>query len=343
MMMLTLAWLVGLMVMFIFMRNSSEPSWREKYVAEANIRRAIAYRVVDAAGGTVAEYGHGHGTDSDNQAMAAESLGAAPYGLPDQGGSLSTDALPGAKLPGNLSQIDLERQRGTGQDLAMEEAKQAAIAQNKELNSAIANALRKRREHEARVDAVREAARTFAAQMESFQYSIAADQQRVFNLDFEIHRLMIETDALTSELAQVKNDIERVNGQSITLEDSYYELSKSYDRTIKVLAWYEQAVPNLRQIADTAGSGWLRGKVVAVGDDPRTGIVSISVGSQEGVKVNQIFTIFRNEKFVARMVVESVKANIAVGRVLDEFKGTIVAEGDSVKTAEVYGGATMKK
>jgi hypothetical protein len=79
MLMLTLAWLVGLLVTFIFMYTSTEPSWRDKFVAEANIRRAIAYRYVDIKGGIVAERGHDKGPSTDDTGLTPESLGAAPY------------------------------------------------------------------------------------------------------------------------------------------------------------------------------------------------------------------------------------------------------------------------
>lgn len=343
MMMLTLAWLVGLMVMFLFMNNAEEPSWREKFLAEANTRRAIAYRYVDIKSGMVAEYGHSHGPNADTQSMTPESLGAAPYGLPDQGSSLSTDPLPGSLVPGEASLIETERRAGQALDASFTESEEAANAAIRTLNDEIKAFQRARRTAGARLGSVRESARQFALNMKSMQYIIASTQQRMFNLDFEIHRALVERAALAAELAQVMNDIRRIDGQSMTLEDSYYELTKSYDRAIKVLAWYEQMVPNLRQMADTAGPGHLRGRVVGVGSDPRTGFVSISLGAQSGVKVGQLFTVFRNERFIGRMKIEHVQAKVATGRMTEEFRGVVVAEGDSVKTAEVFGGATLNK
>lgn len=345
MLMLTLAWLVGLIVTFIFMSNTSEPSWREKFIAEANIRRALAYRYVDIMGGSVAERGHQGGADSSNASLPAESIGAAPYGLPDeQANAGSTDPLPGAKVPDGNSLLKQEEAEGAKQADNFELAKQTAIQDINTLRTDIATAQRNRRIHDAKLAEVREAARMFAAEMQSYRYIIASFQQKVFNLDYEIQRVMIEKDSLIAELAQVENDIRRIDGQAMTLEDGYYEISKLYDRTIKILAWYEQSDPNLRLMADTAGRGWLRGKVVAVGSDPRTGVLSISIGRNEKVQVNQVFTIYRNDKFVARMVVENVSHNTSTGRLLEEFRGrAFVAEGDSVKTAEPFGGAALRR
>lgn len=337
MMMLTLAWLVGLFVMFMFMGNSSEPSWREKFIAERNVRRAIAYRYVDIKGGMVAESGHGFGQDADNDSMTPESLGNAPI----EGASPPTDPLPGTKVVQSL--LKVERDAGSAQSGNFEAAKSSVEATNTQLMQDIVTFQRSRREHDQRLAAVRESARKFATQMDSFRHVLASDQQRMFNLDYEYHRAMVETDALKAELAQVQNDIARADSQAMTLEDVYYELAKSYDKTVRILSWYEQAAPDLRQMADTTGRGWLRGKVVAVGGDPRTGVVSISIGEHEGVKVGQRFTIFRNGSFVAKMIVENVQKNGATGRLLEEFRGTVIAEGDGVKTSEAFGGASLRK
>lgn len=345
MLMLTMAWLVGLFVTFMFMNGSSEPTWREKFVGEANVRRAIAYRYVDIMGGSVAERGHQSGLDSSNASLAAESIGAAPWGLPDEGQSGgSTDALPGAKVPPANSLLKEEERSGQQQNDNFELAKQTAIQDITNLRNDIATAQRNRRIHDAKLAEVREEARKFAAEMQSYRYIIASFQQKVFNLDYEIQRVSIEKDSLIAELAQIENDIRRINEQAMSLEDSYYEFTKAYDRTIKILAWYEQADPNLRLMADTAGPTWLRGKVVAVGEDPNTGVVSISLGRHEKVQVNQVFTIYRNDKFVARMVVEHVSHNRATGRLFEEYRGRVfVVEGDSVKTAEVFGGALLRR
>jgi hypothetical protein len=338
MLMLTMAWLVGLFVTFIYMSADTEPSWRDKYVAEANIRRALAYRVVDIQGGIVAERGHDKGPDSDNQSLQAESIGAAP------GATGSTDPLPGAVIRDADSLISIERRMGTEMSANLDAAKAQAAADIERLKTEIAQLQRQRRIEDQKLAQVRESSRVFAAQMQSYRYIIASFQQKVFNIDYEIQRLLIEKDALTAELAQIRNDVRRIEGQQFTLEDSYYELAKSYERTIRVLAWYEQADPDLRRLADTAGRGWLRGKVISVGPDPRTGVVSISLGRHEGVFVGQTFTIYRNDQFVARMVVESVRANVSLGRLEKDFRNrAFIREGDGVKTAEPFGGATLRR
>lgn len=337
MLMLTMAWIVGLLVTFVYMSSSAEASWREKFVAEANIRRAIAYRYVDIKGGIVAERGTEKGADADNVGLAPESLGAAPYGLPDDGGTApgGTDPLPGAKVSPAQSLIAIERDKGKKQMGNFDGSKQDAVAAITQLREDIANANRNRRFQDARLSEVREAARLFAAEMQSYRYIIASFQQKVFNLDYEIQRAMIERDALKAELAQVANDIQRIDGQQLTLEDSYYEQSKGYEKTIRILAMYETGDTNLRLLADTTGRGWLRGKVVGVGNDPRTGVVSISLGSNEGVFEGQAFSIFRDGAFVGRMVVQDVRANVATGQLAKEFRGKrVVLSGDNVKTSE---------
>lgn len=336
MLMLTMAWLVGLLVVFAFLINE-DSGWRDKFVAEANIRRAIAYRHVDIAGGVVAERGHAKGVDTDDATLVPENMGTAPYGLPGESASApgGTDPLPGAKVAVSASQIQLERDEGAGMGGNFETAKQAVKDRIDELREQIVEYQRQRRLQDARLADAGQAARGFALTMTGFRYTIASLQQRVFNLDYEIQRAMIERDALTAELAQVENDLSRIDGQQVALEDSYYNLGKEYDRTIRVLAWYEQADPNLRKMADSTGRGWLRGKVIGVGDDPRTGVVSISLGGNEGVFEGQAFSIYRNGSYVGKMVVENVRPNVSIGRLEERFRGKrMVLENDSVKTAE---------
>lgn len=344
MLMLTMAWLVGLVVTFLFMINDPEPDWRDKFVAEANVRRAIAYRYTDIVGGTVAERGHDKGDNkkSGENQLDAESLGVAPYGLPDEGGSGgSTDPLPGAKIRKADSLIAIATKQGQDQGVAFRATKDDTAVAISELREAIATAQRQRRGADSKLAQVREASRMFAAEMQSYRYIIASFQQKVFNLDYDIQRVLIERDALTAELAQVNNDLKRIEVQQLELEDAYWDVSKDFDRTVRLLGRYTATDPNLARMADATGRTWLRGKVIGVGGDPRTGVVSISLGTNEGVQENQVFTIFRNEKLVGKMRVESVQANTAVGRLLPEFRGkAIVMENDAVKSAETFGGVT---
>jgi hypothetical protein len=343
MLMLTLAWLVGLIITFLFLDRQGENDWRDRYIAEANIKRALTYRYVDLAGGRVAESATDKGFQNAEVALQAESIGAAPWGLPgDTASAGSTDALPGALIAPADSLIEQERRHG-GTQVAQIAAQQAQVQQQiLELNNRIAEANRSRRANESQIAALGASASEFAGKMESYRGVISSSLQLIFNMDYENQRLLIEHDALVAELAQVQNDLRRIQGQQLELEDSYYELSKGYEGTVKLLAWYEQADPNLRRMADAAGRGWLRGRVVGVGGDPRTGVVSISLGRNEGVFVGQTFSVFRGDRFLARLVVESVQPNSAVGRLQDEFRGRVlVHEGDSVRTSQPFGGATL--
>lgn len=343
MLMLTMAWLVGLTVVFVIRISDPEPSWREKFVAEANIRRALAYRYVDIMGGTVGNRGALAGNDAETQ-LDPESLGAAPYGMEgESGGGLSADGLAGSQVRKSDSLLQIEKDKGTNDQTTFEGSKKDLANEIIKTQGEIADYQRKRREADARLAQVRENARTFAAKMQAFRYIIASIQQKVFNIDYEIQRVMIERDALAVEYVQVQNDIARIDKQTIALEDRYYDLAKSYDKTVKTVALYEQMDPALRRMADTAGRGWLRGRVMGVGDDPRTGVVSISIGTNEGVEEQQVFSIYRNGEFLGRMRVESVSHNSATGRLMEEFRGRVmVLENDLVRTAQPFGGNKLK-
>ncbi len=343
MLMLAIAWLVGINVAFIFMQMSPEPDWRDKWVAEANIRRAIAYRFVDIRGGVVAERGF-QKKDSENEKLEPENLGGAPYGLPDEGGSGgSTDPLPGSKVAKEHSLIEMERARGITAKGAHKTTVDNLNTELAGLEQAVAVNLRAWRKALSSQAISLDAARKFGAEMQAFRYIIASFQQKVFNLDYEIQRVIIERDALTAELAQVKNDIERIKKQEVELEDVYYELNRDYSNTVKVIGMYEQLEPNIRRLADMAGRPWLHGHVIAVGSDPREGVVTISIGAQHGVEFNQTFTIHRGGKVIGKMVVEQVEDTFAVGRLVTADRGrATVLENDSIKAAATFGTAAVR-
>ncbi|MDH5641884.1 MAG: hypothetical protein OEY28_11375 [Nitrospira sp.] len=339
MLMLTIAWLVGLNVTFFFLNGDPDASWREKFLAEANTRRAIAYRYVAIKGGLVGERGHGHGNPKNaaNQKMEAESLGRAP------GASASTDPLPGAKIAGDFSLIGKETELGESTTKAFAAAIGGVNTDNNNLLDEITRLDRERRGHNDKFARMSDEIKQFGAQMKAYQYTIAVAQQKVFNLDYEIQRIIVERDALAAELAQVENDIDRIKGQQIAQEDVLYDLYRRFEHTVRVLALYEQLDPNLRTMADTAGRDWLRGRVVAVGDDPRTGVVTISIGSEDGVEENQVFTVYRRGRFLARMRVESMTEDSATGTLLPEFRGRVaVLENDGVKASKAFASRVLR-
>jgi hypothetical protein len=343
MLMLAIAWLVGINVAFIFVHMSPEPDWRDKWVAEANIRRAIAYRYVDIRGGVVAERGF-QKKDSENEKLEPENLAAAPYGMADEGGSGgSADPLPGSKVAKEHSLIEMERARGTSGKGVHKTTVDNLNTELAGLEQAVAVNLRAWRKALSSQAISLDSARKFGAEMQAFRYIIASFQQKVFNLDYEIQRVIIERDALTAELAQVKNDIERIKKQEIELEDVYYELHRDYSNTVKIIGMYEQLEPNIRRMADMAGRPWLHGHVIAVGGDPREGVVTISIGAQQGVEFNQTFTIHRGGKVIGKMVVEQVEDTFAVGRLVSADRGrATVLENDSIKAAATFGTAAVR-
>lgn len=344
MLMLAIAWLVGINVSFIFLHMSPEPDWRDKYVAEANIRRAIAYRYVDIKGGVVGERGF-QKWESNDEKLDAEALAQAPYGLPDEGAGAggSPDPMPGSKVTKEHSLIELEKANGTKAKSAHTTTVGNINTELAELEKAISENLRAWRRALAGQAVSLDAARRFGGEMQAFRYIIASFQQKVFNLDYEIQRVIIERDALSAELAQVKNDIERIKAQEIELEDVYYELNRNYSNAVKIIGMYEQLEPNIRRMADMAGRPWLHGHVIAVGREPKEGVVTISIGRQHGVEFNQTFTIHRQGKVIGKMVVEHVEDTFAVGRLVSADRGrATVLENDKVKAAATFGTTTVR-
>ena len=64
-----------------------------------------------------------------------------------------------------------------------------------------------------------------------------------------------------------------------------------------------------------------------------SGLVMLSVGSDDGVERGRVFTIRREGRYVGKVVVERVFPNMCSARVLDLVPGEDFAEGDDASTS----------
>jgi hypothetical protein len=60
-------------------------------------------------------------------------------------------------------------------------------------------------------------------------------------------------------------------------------------------------------------------------------IVMISVGENEGVRRNQKFMIYRNETYIGQFVIDTVWADMAAGKTVEEMMRDVPKAGDSVR------------
>ena len=75
----------------------------------------------------------------------------------------------------------------------------------------------------------------------------------------------------------------------------------------------------------------IHGKVLAV--RPEVNLVMVSVGSDHKVRKGYRFTVYRGDRYVGKVEVESVFANMCSARILSEWTKEKVKEGDDVSTS----------
>lgn len=70
------------------------------------------------------------------------------------------------------------------------------------------------------------------------------------------------------------------------------------------------------------------GVVSAVADDS----VEVTLGGDDGVQMGHFLEVWRDDQYLGRVVVISVKSDRAVGRIIPEFRRGIIQPGDRVAT-----------
>jgi len=74
----------------------------------------------------------------------------------------------------------------------------------------------------------------------------------------------------------------------------------------------------------------IHGKVLAV--RPKVNLVMVSVGSDQKVKKGYRFTVYRGDRYIGKIEVEQVFANMCSARILSPWTKEKVKEGDDVQT-----------
>lgn len=302
---------------------TSDPTDIDRLVSARNFRRAIAYRAVDYQGGSVARSNNGDRFQPIENAVE--------------------ESHPGAKISHKRSLRAMEYHEANLAAAEIEQKIEEAINGEEgltALKNKIAGFNRERREVMSRFNEVENRVRLFAMTLDGYSYMIQTFQQRLINLDYEIHLAIIERNALLAEQAQVVADAANLIGDRSTVEDNNYSVSKQVSGTSMKIKEYEQRDPRLRGKADRLGNPWVKGVVERADKDSRSGRVFISIGWQDGVQLGQVLSVHRGGQFIARMRVESVLRNSAQGRVLEEYRGRTPARvGDKVRGAINFGEA----
>ncbi len=134
------------------------------------------------------------------------------------------------------------------------------------------------------------------------------------------------------QVARLTNLVTELEADIATLRETYADTRKKLREKELLIAMVENAGVNIPQLVPGPPVPAIDGTVVAVKSDISPPLVLLSVGSDDQVEQGFHFSIYRNDTFVGKVVVERVLADSAGCRVLFTADGQSINAGDSAAT-----------
>lgn len=302
----------------IILLTDPSPTPIDRFVAARNLNRAIAYQTVAIEGGRVAKTGSG-------------SLYESSHAVP-------AEARPGSEVKPMESQIG-----DAALFYAVEVAAMDELLANLNSGASGINALKQqiaaetRRRREAMQNLVRigDEFRAYAIQMDSYREAIGGSIGVVFDLDAVVHAGMDDLRSIRAEELQIQVDEGRTIEAIRALEEQNYQISRAFQSTAEKIGMYEKIDPTLSNSAAEVGKPWLRGSVVRASEDRMAGLVWINIGKEDGVTEGQRLAVYRGDRFVAHMRVQSVNPGESLARLEEAFRvgGERILPDDQVRVS----------
>ncbi len=304
--------------------GDSSASATDRFVAARNLNRAIAYQTIQVQGGRVAKTGHGNHEDTQD--------------IPLEDGAKSYVAKADSLIADAAILTHLDRKK-----LAAEAAKYDTGWDGKpgiaELSNQISAGNRAARDRVMEITRFGDELRQVAVQLNSYRNVIQSAMQGIFNMDYEVHRALVDLNALRAERLQLTADEGRTRDAIRALEEDNWKISKDYERVATIIGMYEKSDPTIRAKANTTGKPWLRGVVTRASEDRYSGLVWVNLGQEDGIQEGQRFAIYRGGSFVAYVRIQSVNPGESLARMEEAFRGVErVLPNDTVRVATNFGG-----
>jgi len=140
-----------------------------------------------------------------------------------------------------------------------------------------------------------------------------------------------ERTTLEEKFLQAQNTIIQLEKNLATLEQQYLVQAKDLNQTKTMLDEYKRKAPTL--LTEAVPAKLVEGKITAISDKPDLNIVMISVGKNDGVELGMRFTVYRADKYVAKVQVEKVEAQWAACFSIKEFQSDTIKINDNVTTS----------
>lgn len=173
-------------------------------------------------------------------------------------------------------------------------------------------------------------------QVKSLSGNLASAQERIATLENEKKTADDEKRAALSAKAAAETEQKRLTNENANLASMLEGAQKNGAALAEQLEASNTELAILREKYPNAGglSAPVKGTVLAA--DAKMDIYLISVGSKDGVKTADELTVYRNDQFVAVVVVDKVfedKASVMVKKMDGKaFKKSDIQQGDKVAT-----------
>jgi len=132
---------------------------------------------------------------------------------------------------------------------------------------------------------------------------------------------------ISARLIENKDELTRGKKNLAALDEQYIELSRKSKQAQELLDYYKKLpIKEPVEVPKT-----IRGKVLAVSKTHN--IVLVSVGEDAGVKVGTEFTVYRGDKFIAKIRVDKVDKNYSTAMPIEGLTKDIIKEQDDVTTS----------
>jgi len=158
------------------------------------------------------------------------------------------------------------------------------------------------------------------------ELNVSVEKMRASTEDAVKERTVLEEKYLNAQ-----DSIIRLEKNLSTLEKQYLAQAKEFNQTKIKLDQYIKAFPSLS--TDVVSAKLIEGKVVAISEKADLNIVMINVGKNDGVEVGMKFTVYRGDKYVAKIQIDKVEAQWSSAFSIKEFQSDNIRVNDNITTS----------
>lgn len=154
----------------------------------------------------------------------------------------------------------------------------------------------------------------------------------------ELEKVAKTVDELRSDIRGMQSKVDEQVDRTAKIAGDLHEKESFLEIANERKAQLEKQVANARLLLKQHGLAIdslprdhvpaIDGVVTAVADDS----IEVTLGGDDGVQMGHFLEVWRNDEYVGRVQVISVKSDRSVGRVIPEFRRGIIQPGDRVAT-----------